>query len=287
MRKEFNPVIVLGMHRSGTTLLVNILKEFGIFFGARLEENMESMFFLRINEWLLKRSGGSWDNPLPIKYLLNFNEATIKAVDLMKNELDSLSFREYIGVDFDKYKIHGWKDPRNIFTIKLWLNIFKEAKIIYICRNGIDVANSLHVRARSRFVQANGPLDFLPKKRKFKSLFTNFEPVISDSLRCCDFIECFKLWEEYVCEADKFFSSYGGKTIHLSYEDFILNPENEVKRILEFVELESSTLSLKEVCGMINKERAYSFFNNSELVSFYNSVKDSFYMKKLGYSNLL
>ena len=39
----------------------------------------------------------------------------------------------------------GWKDPRNVFTLPLWLRVFPEAKIIYIVRNGVDVAASLLV----------------------------------------------------------------------------------------------------------------------------------------------
>src|SRR5213078_1316124 len=40
----------------------------------------------------------------------------------------------------------GWKDPRTVFTLPLWLQLFPKAKIINIVRNGVDVASSLSVR---------------------------------------------------------------------------------------------------------------------------------------------
>ena len=71
IKKNLNPpILITGMHRSGTTLMVKLLRKLGYFPGHRLDSNLESTFFQRLNEWVLKRSGGAWDNPLPIKNLL-------------------------------------------------------------------------------------------------------------------------------------------------------------------------------------------------------------------------
>lgn len=51
------------MHRSGTSLLVKILQELGVFMGMDLEHNSESKFFIEVNEWMLNQAGASWDNP--------------------------------------------------------------------------------------------------------------------------------------------------------------------------------------------------------------------------------
>ena len=40
----------------------------------------------------------------------------------------------------------GWKDPRNTFTLDLWLKLFPNAKIINIMRHPLDVSQSLLVR---------------------------------------------------------------------------------------------------------------------------------------------
>ena len=44
------PIIITGMHRSGTSLLSEILMKQGVFMGSKLDSNSESVFFQRIKE---------------------------------------------------------------------------------------------------------------------------------------------------------------------------------------------------------------------------------------------
>ena len=46
------PVIILGMHRSGTTMITKILENLGLYVGAEKEENHEALFFWEINNWI-------------------------------------------------------------------------------------------------------------------------------------------------------------------------------------------------------------------------------------------
>ncbi len=70
-----SPIIVVGMHRSGTTMLVRQLEALGLFMGSKKESNYESTFFLNINRWLMTQTGGAWDNPQSIHYLLQNEKA--------------------------------------------------------------------------------------------------------------------------------------------------------------------------------------------------------------------
>ena len=63
MKNNHYPIIITGMHRSGTTLLSKILEKNGVFIGRYKEINNESKFFLRINRWMFTMLGASWDNP--------------------------------------------------------------------------------------------------------------------------------------------------------------------------------------------------------------------------------
>ena len=74
MNKEARPIIILGMHRSGTTMIVKMLQEMGLFIGWDLEENYEARFFFSRNETILNSCGGSWDNPKVIDNLLNHSQ---------------------------------------------------------------------------------------------------------------------------------------------------------------------------------------------------------------------
>ena len=47
-----DPVIIIGMHRSGTSMLTRLLEKAGLFVGHEKENNWEAWFFPKINQWL-------------------------------------------------------------------------------------------------------------------------------------------------------------------------------------------------------------------------------------------
>jgi hypothetical protein len=148
------PVILLGMHRSGTAMIARLLDELGLFQGSEIQDDHESTWFLEINELLLKRVNATWDNPEPMAAFLNSPDAFDLTVHCLEDDLSSKRTREFLGRKrslkagtLAKYdKPWGWKDPRTIYTLPLWLKLFPGAKLIYIVRNGVDVASSLNVR---------------------------------------------------------------------------------------------------------------------------------------------
>ena len=56
-----DPVVILGMHRSGTTLLTRILSRLGIFVGHRLQATNEPIFFRDLDNKLLSIAHAAWD----------------------------------------------------------------------------------------------------------------------------------------------------------------------------------------------------------------------------------
>ena len=148
-----NPIIITGIHRSGTSLLSKIFENNKIFFGSVKDLNNESLFFQNLNKWLLSSYGMSWENPKCIDFEIDenrFNMILFKLENILKSRLN---FR-YLGVrslimkkdlfelDFD----WGWKDPRNIFSLPFWLKLFPESKVIILIRHPFDVVNSLIAR---------------------------------------------------------------------------------------------------------------------------------------------
>ena len=57
------PIIVIGMHRSGTTLVAEALNKSGIFMGVFREHNGEALHFLSLNQQILAAAGADWINP--------------------------------------------------------------------------------------------------------------------------------------------------------------------------------------------------------------------------------
>ena len=64
--KNIKPIIITGMHRSGTSLLTKLLSNH-LFIGNRVDNNNESIYFQRINRWLLSCNSCSWDNPISVE----------------------------------------------------------------------------------------------------------------------------------------------------------------------------------------------------------------------------
>ena len=63
------PIIVTGMHRSGTSLVSKLLILNNVFLGSKLDVNYESVYFQRINKWILSCNGSTWDNPISLNLL--------------------------------------------------------------------------------------------------------------------------------------------------------------------------------------------------------------------------
>ena len=51
---EQSPIVVIGMHRSGTRLVVELLAKLGVFMGADTQGDSESVAFMLINEGILQ-----------------------------------------------------------------------------------------------------------------------------------------------------------------------------------------------------------------------------------------
>ncbi|WP_297444278.1 sulfotransferase [Desulfurobacterium sp.] len=187
-------VIIIGMHRSGTSMLSRILGKLGIFMGWKKEQNNEALFFLRFNDWVLKQAHASWDNPY--NYTLAGPDFRELMTELANKYIKSIRRVQYLGFpDFFKYRSlkeldfpWGWKDPRNTFTLDIWLKVFPNAKIIHIYRNPIDVAESL--RKRTLKYRKNFEWNF---KKNVKLLLTRGYIGYGNSVRVENILEGIKL----------------------------------------------------------------------------------------------
>src|SRR4051794_20088380 len=153
---RIDPVIILGMHRSGTTMIAELLDRLGLFVGTKVQGDHEAVYFLDINEELFTQIHAFWDNPQPVVSFFNEPRAVEMSARCVRTDILSRSAAEFLGWKrYLKYKTlerldmpWGWKDPRTVFTLPLWLQLFPRARIINSVRNGGDVASSLRVRER-------------------------------------------------------------------------------------------------------------------------------------------
>ena len=279
------PVIVIGMHRSGTSLMVKVLEKLGVFMGADQEVNNESLFFNWINQWILLQAHVRWDNPGNYKYFSESAKETL--IPIINNKIKSFHKKKYFGklrkqssfsnIDFP----WGWKDPRNTYTIDIWKRIIGELKIIHIYRNPIDVINSLY--KREEWVKTNvGKPSGTGIKKKLFGLKLPQSTLFDQSFRCLDYTGGFSLWKEYVTHAFSI-SDDSSEIHHVSFEELISTPDKIITKLSEFLELSNNSISSKE---FIDSKRKITFLNNPELVDLYKKIKDDELVIRLYYDHI-
>lgn len=142
-------LLVLGMHRSGTSAFTGTLNCLGIVLGKNLlnssEDNekgfFENNYLIGIDEKILKFFDSGWDRVqgLPEKWWKN------KSIKVFRDEI-----KDYLSLEFNNAAIFGIKDPRICILLPLWLEILEElnivSKIIIVIRNPFEVARSLNKR---------------------------------------------------------------------------------------------------------------------------------------------
>jgi hypothetical protein len=277
------PIIILGMHRSGTSLLTKILQQIGVNIGKDIDDNYESQFFVKLNEWAFFQAGATWDNPLNMNFLTDdFSE---NIAQNFKKHLHKYKFSK----NFANYKklsqsnvLWAWKDPRNTFTYPIWQKIFPEAKFINIYRNPIDVAESLRTREeifqKTKFSQTKTGI-----KKRLNEYFLTRKRLYSQSIRVLNIEEGIKLWEEYTSKA----LSINNNIIHISYENFLENPEEFITKISNFIDYKSVNYNFNSLKNIVDKNRKFAFLNDEELIKKYNIIKNTELLKKLNYDKII
>ncbi len=281
--KSQSPLIIIGMSRSGTSMLTRMLESLGLFCGSRLTDNHEALFFREINDWLLAQCSGGLENPGTIKYLLQDSEARKLFTEFITFAMKTHRVISYLGlVKYLNAKTPanldipwGWKDPRNTYTLPLWLDIFPDAKVIHIYRHPMDIVNSLSTRRKK------GLLRLSEKHRSWKGLYWYYlmQKFIPDKrvfvdLRGTSPEEGLIMWEEYMKEARTHLKSLGKRAIEIKYEDFLDEPSATLETLSEFAGLEASVDRIKELTRDINKSRAYAYRNEPELKEFAEKFRD-------------
>lgn len=134
-------IVVLGMHRSGTSCVTRMLGAAGVYLGSEVldapaSDNLfghwESATAMRINDALLAANGGSWlDVPRELKPTVETRQG----------------MREFL-TELVAHPVAGWKDPRTTLTWPVWEQEIGErpAVLVACLRHPLAVARSLAVR---------------------------------------------------------------------------------------------------------------------------------------------
>ena len=139
-------IVVLGMHRSGTSAVTSLLVRMGAHFGpaevemaARADNPAgfaERRDVVTINDELLAASGADWNTPL------DYDRAKIPPAVL----IPLLERARKIVGELSANPLSVIKDPRFCLTSDVWLPLFPQPVCLLVTRNPLAIARSLQQR---------------------------------------------------------------------------------------------------------------------------------------------
>jgi hypothetical protein len=139
MNTDSTAVFILGSHRSGTSCLAGSIQQMGVYLGRVSNKNIynqkgsrENPEITRLNESILKASGGSWQNPPDSIVVLQ------EHIDMRDTLIKGLLAGDHT--------IWGIKDPRTLFTLPFWRKGLFNVQLVGTYRHPLSVARSLHAR---------------------------------------------------------------------------------------------------------------------------------------------
>ncbi len=275
------PIVVIGMHRSGTSMVSRMLQSLGLFMGTRQDANAESLFFMQLNEWVLNSAGGRWDHPSAVQHLYRQPELSALTAEYLRLSTQCPRAAGYLGVRrYLRYRdlgnldfAWGWKDPRNNFTLPFWLSAFPNARIVRIFRHGVDVARSCQVAYAPRIEGLEETSRHFHRRRHIYALHPMRSGFVH-GLRVATMEGAFSLWEEYSREGRARVAELGEQAIQFQYEDFLARPEDNVARLADFCGLPATDRQVRQVAAQVDKTRAFAFLENPELRDLADSIAD-------------
>ena len=276
------PIVIVGMHRSGTSMLAELLHESGLFLGWKTQpDHREAYFFQKLNDWVLREASATWDRPEGIDSLLADQKASDYVADYLQHTVQSPRTIEFLGPK--KYASYrsltratepwGWKDPRTTLTFPLWHRAFPNGKVLHVTRHGVDVARSLQVRYDKELTA------YIARYRKRRLLYSVMDrrTNLNTSIRVADMADGIELWDTYVTKARAIVDSFPGETLEFRFEDLLADPDPIMERLLAFCGLPASTTWADRV----DVNRAFAFRKDDDLVAVAKQHADT--LAKHGY----
>jgi hypothetical protein len=284
---DASPIVVLGMHRSGTRLVVDVLDSLGVFMGADRQADAESVTFMLLNEHLLHQCGAFWSEPMAAHFLLAEAQAqqqlAASVIEALGWQLDNYAGssawgRIYKSVPSGELLPFGWKDPRNTFTLPVWKHVFPQLRAVHVVRHGVDVAASL-ARRHSQALRA-ATREAVPPAL---TVIRDHALGILSSRRGWTLAEAFTMWEQYVEKARAECAALGERAFEVRYEALLTEPERVVPALAEFCRVPvPAPAKVAALLDGLERSRAFAFRPDPTLCEFAAAVRDV--LARHGYS---
>ncbi len=184
-------VVVLGMHRSGTSAATGLVSKLGLntcIAADRLDEalgnakgHFESISMVAVNDELLAQMGRCWWCPP--------RWGAAGADDLARVWMDPAEARRAFDAShFDSPWV--WKDPRTALTLPFWRRALDPFAAVVVVRNPLDVAKSLHARSKLRLTHGVALWErynrhLLSNLEGLPAIVTRYDDLVEDPVGWC------------------------------------------------------------------------------------------------------
>jgi hypothetical protein len=236
------PVIVVGMHRSGTSMVSRLLDCCGLYVGHRLGQHHEAAFFRRLNDRVLVAGGGRWEAVEPYLRAREDENFVARSTALLRQEMETgfatgyLSLRRRLAFRLGRRFAWGWKDPRTCLVMPQWLRLFPTARVLHVIRHPLDVALSLSRREASARDRGR-----------------------SHAAATLDLEYSLRLWETHVQECLRY-RALGGRYFEVRFEDLAADPVSQIGRMAALAGLPTSAGTIRRAASQVDpgRQRRYA-----------------------------
>jgi hypothetical protein len=274
------PIIIIGMHRSGTSLVAGMLTNLGVFLDpamvppadgeklsvpdAQLRQDGygEAVAFRLLNERVMERAGSDWRNV--DAFLKRRDQPGFRAscVRILREATFHSLQTGYLARMPENYDgAWGWKDPRTSLTLPYWLELFPQARVLHVRRDSEAVVRSLERRRRATDLSSQPTLGArlhfalrYPRLalgyvgRRLGVLPSASPPTPEERqawLRLC---------RQYVEESLRY-RDYGDRYLEMAFEDVIGDPPATAERLARFAAISPSDARLRQAVAFVQRDR--------------------------------
>ena len=236
LSKYASPVVIGGVGGSGTRLIAQCLREAGFLMGADLNTANDNLWFTLLFKRfeILSSSDQEFDELLRILIsgMTNENDFTKRQISLthilasrdreqhsaawLGERARTLLANKAVMTPEDRW---GWKEPNSHIVLDRLNERLDTLKYIHVARNGLDMAHSNNQNQ----LRLWGP--------HFLGEAFSITPYYSLKYWCIVHKRVLKIGE-----------SMGSRFLFLNYDTFCLQPENGIKQLCKFLELDTDSI---------------------------------------------
>jgi len=254
--KSFQPVVIIGAPRSGTNMLRDVL--------SRIP---------RIGTWPCDEINYIWrhGNIRHPSDVFSVELARPEVVKYIRNQFNNFSSGRSLDYVLEK-------TCANSLRISFVDRVLPEAKYIFIVRDGRDVVASAmnrwkaelnlnYILAKARYVPisdfayyasryfTNRVYRLISKEQRLSSWGPSLHDMASIQTRHSLAEVCAIQWSECVKQSDIGFKKISNDRVHkITYENFVTNPEKELKRISGFLGIDLPGNELTQIIGHVSSK---------------------------------